>query len=43
MPPALLLPFAKHEAYGRLKLQKGKLEDGSVGYSTAKGVKAKPG
>ena len=34
MPRELLLPFAQHEAYGRLKLREIKQEDGSVGYAT---------
>lgn len=34
MPRGLLLPFAHHEAYGRLKLREIRQEDGSVGYGT---------
>jgi hypothetical protein len=34
MPRGLLLPFAQHEAYGRLKLREIQQEDGSVGYAT---------
>jgi len=34
MPRGLLLPFAQHEAYGRLKLREIRQEDGSVGYGT---------
>ena len=34
MPRELLLPFAQHEAYGRLKLREIQQEDGSVGYAT---------
>lgn len=34
MPQGLLLPFAHHEAYGRLKLREIRQEDGSVGYGT---------
>ena len=34
MPRGLLLPFAQHEAYGRLKLREIRQEDGSAGYGT---------
>ena len=47
MPTALLLPFAQHEAYGRLKLKEVRQEDGSIGFALVKkeeeSDEAKPG